>query len=129
MKVIMPQLSPAILSAFLICLTYSIDDFMISYFNSGTMQTLPIAIYSMTRKKVSPEINALSAVIFCVILAIILISNAADSRAYRRNQNAIRKAMAGRREALKMKLKKLSAAALAALTVTMMSAVARAGRR
>ena len=48
----------------------------------------------MTRKKVSPEINALSAVIFCVILAIILISNAADSRAYRRNQNAIRKAMA-----------------------------------
>ena len=66
---------------------------MISYFNSGTMQTLPIAIYSMTRKKVSPEINALSAVIFCVILAIILISNAADSRAYRRNQKAIRKAM------------------------------------
>ena len=92
-KVIMPQLSPAILSAFLICLTYSIDDFMISYFNSGTMQTLPIAIYSMTRKKVSPEINALSAVMFCVILAIILISNTADSRAYRRNQNAIRKAM------------------------------------
>ena len=92
-KVILPEISPAILSAFLICLTYSIDDFMISYFNSGTMQTLPIAIYSMTRKKVSPEINALSAVMFCVILAIILISNAADSRAYRRNQNAIRKAM------------------------------------
>ena len=92
-KVILPQLSPAILSAFLICLTYSIDDFMISYFNSGTMQTLPIAIYSMTRKKVSPEINALSAVMFCVILAIILISNAADSRAYRKNQTAIRKAM------------------------------------
>ena len=92
-KVILPEISPAILSAFLICLTYSIDDFMISYFNSGTMQTLPIAIYSMTRKKVSPEINALSAVIFCVILAIILISNAADSRAYRRNQKAIRKAM------------------------------------
>ena len=57
-KVILPQLTPAILSAFLICLTYSIDDFMISYFNCGTMQTLPIAIYSMTRKKVSPEINA-----------------------------------------------------------------------
>ena len=93
-KVILPEISPAILSAFLICLTYSIDDFMISYFNSGTMHTVPIAIYSMTRKKVSPEINALSAVIFCVILAIILISNAADSRAYRRNQNAIRKAMA-----------------------------------
>ncbi len=93
-KVIMPQLTPAILSAFLICLTYSIDDFMISYFNCGTMQTLPIAIYSMTRKKVSPEINALSAIIFLVILAIILISNHMDSRAYRRNQAAIRKGAA-----------------------------------
>lgn len=92
-KVILPQLTPAILSAFLICLTYSIDDFMISYFNSGTMQTLPIAIYSMTRKKVSPEINALSAVMFCVILTIILVSNYLDSRSYRKNQTAIRKAM------------------------------------
>ncbi len=52
-KVILPEISPAILSAFLICLTYSIDDFMISYFNCGTVETLPIAIYSMTRKKVS----------------------------------------------------------------------------
>ena len=62
-------------------------------FTAGTAQTLPIAVFAMTRRKVSPEINALSAVIFCVILAIILISNAADSRAYRRNQKAIRKAM------------------------------------
>ena len=93
-KVILPQLSPAVMSAFLICLTYSIDDFMISYFNCGTMQTLPIAIYSMTRKKVSPEINALSAIIFLVILAIILTSNAMDSRAYKRNQKAIRRAAA-----------------------------------
>ena len=93
-KVILPQLTPAILSAFLICLTYSIDDFMISYFNCGTMQTLPIAIYSMTRRRVSPEINALSAVMFLVILSIILVSNSMDGRAYRRNQAAIRKSAA-----------------------------------
>ena len=93
-KVILPQLTPAILSAFLICLTYSIDDFMISYFNCGTMQTLPIAIYSMTRGRVSPEINALSAVMFLVMLSVILASNAMDGRAYRRNQAAIRKSAA-----------------------------------
>ncbi len=92
-KVIVPQLTPAILSAFLICLTYSIDDFIISYFNAGTMQTLPIAIYSMTRRRVSPEINALSAIMFVVILAIILVSNWVDSRAYRRDQAAVRKAL------------------------------------
>ncbi len=85
-KVVLPELTPAILSAFLICLTYSIDDFIISYFNCGTLQTLPIAIYSMTRKKVSPEINALSTIMFLVILSIILISNALDSRRYKREQ-------------------------------------------
>lgn len=89
-KVILPELSPAILSAFLICLTYSIDDFMISYFNCGTVETLPIAIYSMTRKKVSPEIYALSTIMFVVILSIILISNAMDSRKYRRDQKVLR---------------------------------------
>ena len=89
-KVILPQLSPAIMSAFLICLTYSIDDFMISYFNCGTVETLPIAIYSMTRKKVSPEIYALSTIMFVVILTIILISNAMESRGYRRDQKALR---------------------------------------
>ena len=89
-KVILPEISPAILSAFLICLTYSIDDFMISYFNCGTVETLPIAIYSMTRKKVSPEIYALSTIMFVVILTIILISNAMESREYHRDQKALR---------------------------------------
>lgn len=85
-KVILPELMPAILSAFLICLTYSIDDFLISYFTSGTTQTLPIVIYSMTRKKVSPEINALSTVMFLSVLAIILTSNYLDSRKDRRER-------------------------------------------
>lgn len=79
-KVVLPEIMPAVLASFLICLTYSIDDFIISYFTSGTVQTLPIAIYSMTRKKVSPEINALSTIMFVVILSVILFMNAADSR-------------------------------------------------
>ena len=89
-KVILPEISPAILSAFLICLTYSIDDFMISYFNCGTVETLPIAIYSMTRKKVSPEIYALSTIMFVVILSVILVSIAMESRSYRKDQKPLR---------------------------------------
>ena len=99
-RVIIPEIKPGIVSGALTAFTMSVDDFIISYFTAGTSaSTLAMTIYGMTKKRVSPEINALSAVIFCVILAIILISNAADSRAYRRNQNAIRKAMAdeGRR--------------------------------
>ena len=57
---------------------------------AGTVETLPIAIYSMTRKKVSPEIYALSTIMFVVILSIILISNAMESRGYRRDQRALR---------------------------------------
>ena len=85
----MPQLSPAILSAFLICLTYSIDDFLISYFTSGTTQTLPIYIYSMTRKRVSPEINALSTLLFVAVLFLLVIVNlrqARDKRAQERKE-------------------------------------------
>ncbi|MDL2253719.1 ABC transporter permease [Ruminococcaceae bacterium OttesenSCG-928-I18] len=79
-KVVLPEIMPAIFSAFLICLTYSIDDFTISYFTAGNRQTLPIAIYAMTRRRVSPEINALSAIIFFVILAIILVANLRERR-------------------------------------------------
>ncbi|MEG0762486.1 MAG: ABC transporter permease [Oscillospiraceae bacterium] len=85
-KVVLPEIMPAVLSSFLICLTYSIDDFIISYFSSGTKQTLPIAIYSMTRKKVSPEINALSTIMFVVILSIILILNAVDSHSEKKSK-------------------------------------------
>lgn len=85
-KVVLPEISPAVLSSFLICLTYSIDDFMISYFNSGTLETLPLQIYAMTRKKVSPEIYALSTVMFAVILSIILISNVWESHSYKKDQ-------------------------------------------
>lgn len=85
-KVVLPEISPAIISAFLICLTYSIDDFMISYFNSGTAQTLPLQIYSMTRKKVSPEIYALSSIMFVVILSIILASNAVENGNYKKSK-------------------------------------------
>ena len=88
-KVLVPQIMPGIVSGALIAFTMSFDDFIISYFNCGTLQTLPIAIYSMTRKKVSPEINALSAIMFLVILSIILISNARESRQYKRDQRRI----------------------------------------
>ena len=80
-KVVLPEIMPGVLSGFLIAFTYSLDDFIISYFNAGaTAQTLPITIYSMTRRKVSPEINALSTIIFAVVLATLLIYNFAGSR-------------------------------------------------
>lgn len=75
-KVVIPDIMPGILAGFLMALTYSLDDFVVSYFTSGvTSQTLPITIYSMTRKRVSPEINAVSTIIFVIVLVTLLIVN------------------------------------------------------
>lgn len=80
-RVVIPEIMPGIVTGFLMSITYSIDDFVISYFTHGsTSQTLPITIYSMTRRKVSPEVNALSAIIFVVVLLVLLIMNFSDIR-------------------------------------------------
>ena len=80
-KAVIPEIMPGIISGFLMAFTYSLDDFIISYFNSGPQaQTLPIAIYSMTRRKVSPEVNALSTIIFVVVLFVLLLVNLNDAR-------------------------------------------------
>ena len=52
------------------------DDFILSYFvSSATSQTLPVTIGAMTRKRISPEINALSTIMFVVVLVVLLIIN------------------------------------------------------
>ncbi|MEG0291331.1 MAG: extracellular solute-binding protein [Anaerovoracaceae bacterium] len=78
-KVLIPEILPGILTGFVIALTFSLDDFNVSYFVSGDKrQTLPVLIYSMVRKRISPEINALSTIIFIAVLLLLLIANFKD---------------------------------------------------
>ena len=80
-RVVLPDIMPGIVAGFLTSVTMSLDDFIISYFVCGpTSQTLPITIFSMTRRKVSPEINALSSIIFVVVLGALLTVNLHDAR-------------------------------------------------
>ena len=80
-KVVIPEIMPGIVSGFLMALTYSIDDFVISYFTSGTTsQTLPVVIYSMTKKQVTPTIYALSTLLFVGVLAVLIVYNLEDMR-------------------------------------------------
>ncbi len=75
-KVEMPQIISGVISGFIMAFTLSIDDFIISYFTIGSgFETLPIRIYSMTKKRVTPDMYALSALIFLSILVLLLISN------------------------------------------------------
>ena len=85
-KVILPEIMPGIISGFLMAFTYSLDDFVISYFTSGsTSQTLPITIYSMTRRKISPEINALSTLLFIAVVAILIVKNIIETKQAKKN--------------------------------------------
>ena len=75
-KVVLPEIMPGIAAGFLLSITYSFDDFAVSYFTSGSSsQTLSVVIYSMVKMKVSPEINALSTIMFVCVLAVLLIVN------------------------------------------------------
>ena len=85
-KVILPEIMPGVVSGFLMAFTYSLDDFVISYFTSGsTSQTLPVTIYSMTRRKISPEINALSTLIFSTVVVILIVKNIIESKQAKKN--------------------------------------------
>lgn len=87
-KVVMPEIMPGVLSGFLMSFTFSLDDFVISYFTSGSSsQTLPITIYSMTRRKVSPEINALSTIIFVVVVVVVVVKNIIERNRENRKKN------------------------------------------
>lgn len=80
-KVVLPEIMPGVLSGFLMAFVFSLDDFVISYFTSGaTSQTLPITIYSMTRRRVNPQINALSAIIFVAVVAMLTVKNIIEKK-------------------------------------------------
>ena len=80
-KVILPEIKPGIVSGALIAFTMSVDDFVISYFTAGTsVSTLAMEIYSMARRRVSPEINAVSTLLFVVVLLLLVVINLREAR-------------------------------------------------
>ena len=80
-KVMLPEIKPGIVSGALIAFTMSIDDFIISYFTAGSSHsTLAMAIYGMTKKRVTPEVNAISTLLFLSVLVLLVLSNVKEVR-------------------------------------------------
>jgi len=80
-KVILPDLMPGIVNGVIIAFTMSIDDFVISYFTAGNkVSTLAMEVYSMARRRISPEINAISTLLFVAVLAMLVIVNLRQAR-------------------------------------------------
>ena len=79
LKAELPEIMPGVVTGMIMAFTLSLDDFVISYFTSGNgFQTLPIRIYNMTKKTVTPKMYALATIIFFVILTLLLVSNLYD---------------------------------------------------
>ncbi len=80
-KVILPEIKPGIASGALTAFTMSVDDFIISYFTAGSSSsTLAMTIYGMTKKRVTPEINAISTLLFITVLLLLVIVNLREVR-------------------------------------------------
>lgn len=80
-KVELPAIMPGVLTGAIMAFTLSLDDFVISYFTVGSgFDTLPIRIYSMTKKRVTPDMYALSTLIFIAILLLLILSNVTSSK-------------------------------------------------
>ena len=75
-KTVLPDLMPAVFSGALMAFTMSIDDFIITYFTKGSgFDTLSTKIYNSVKRGIQPEIYALSAIIFIVVLVLLFASN------------------------------------------------------
>jgi len=80
-KVVIPEIAPGIVTGFLLAFTLSIDDFVISFFTTGSgVSNLSIYIYSMARRGINPKINALSTLMFTTVLILLLIINKRTSK-------------------------------------------------
>lgn len=88
-RVVLPSIMPGILTGMIMAFTLSLDDFIISYFSGGPgFQTLPIAIFSMTKKRVKPDMYALSALIFVGILILLVLYNFAQTKSESREKES-----------------------------------------
>jgi spermidine/putrescine transport system permease protein len=81
-KVVIPEIAPGIFTGLLIAFTLSIDDFVISFFTTGSgVNNLSIVVYSMARRGINPKINAVSTLLFAAVFILLLIINKRDAAA------------------------------------------------
>jgi spermidine/putrescine transport system permease protein len=90
-KIELPQIMPGIFSGLIMAFTMSFDDFVISHFTAGTIETLPLKIYSMTGKgSVTPDMYALSTFMMIAILLMLILSNSVQNKDERAKNKAMR---------------------------------------
>jgi len=86
-KVVIHEIMPGIISGALMAFTMSLDDFVISYFVTGSsFITLPVEIYNYTKKPIQPKIYALFTLMFIVILVLMVVMNLLQAKSEKNRQ-------------------------------------------
>ncbi|MGI6148415.1 MAG: ABC transporter permease [Limnochordia bacterium] len=86
-RVILPEIMPGVVTGLLLAFTLSIDDFVISFFTTGSgVSTLSITVYSMARRGINPKLNALSTIMFLAVLLLLVIVNVRQVRDERKGR-------------------------------------------
>ncbi len=92
MSAVLPQIMPGIITGALMAFTMSLDDFVISLFTSGaSAQNLSVTIYAMVKRRVTPEINALSTLMFGAVLILLILVNVLQMRSEPKNKKRLAK--------------------------------------
>jgi spermidine/putrescine transport system permease protein len=86
-KVTLPLIAPAILAALLLCFAISIDDFVVTYFNSGSKVTFPLYVWGAARIGAPPQVNVIGTAIFVIALTAMLANVLVQNR--RRAKGAV----------------------------------------
>ena len=91
-RVILPDIMPGVFSGFVMALTMSIDDFVVSFFTTGSgVSNLSITIYTMAKRGISPKINALSTIIFVCVFVLLIGINLQDLKKDPRSKDKVEK--------------------------------------
>lgn len=80
-RVTLPMIAPGVLAGAMLAFTLSLDDFVITFFTNGPgATTLPIYVYGLLRRVITPEVNALSTVWIALVLIVLVISQRLENR-------------------------------------------------
>ena len=88
-RVTLPLIAPAILAAFLLCFALSIDDFVITNFNSGSTVTFPLYVWGAARVGAPPQVNVIGTAIFALAVIVMIANIVIQNRRARAEQGAV----------------------------------------
>jgi len=90
-RIVIPDIMPGIITGFLLSLTLSIDDFMISFFNTGQgIQTISLYVYTSAKRGIKPEINALSTLMLVGVITLLILINSRQLFGKKKNNTRLK---------------------------------------